>query len=537
MAESNAPHADPSSEEGSKPKASFGKFLRDVLIVAIVGGGALYWYMGFTQTQEQIAELTVEARRKMNRHDLKALKESEQLYRDILDLDPNHGQSLASLARVLYYQTDHGLDTVGEAQTILSKAKSAGTETPSRYAAEGYLMVAQGQGSQAVATVREWIEEGKAAPPVAHALGVAYLSQGETIEANRVCRQAQEADFSNVAIRLTLAEASHRQGEEKSAIKALSAVVRSNLNQNHLLAKAWLAALRAKNYGSLSAPVSLVESVKTSAEEDRGPYTKAHLLWAEGELSMSLGNAEGAIEKVEAAIKIRGDYAPYVDLKARALAAMGKNDEAMAAYEKAAEMKPTYRGILWDLAQLKSKLGDDSALTLIDQLEKTDPAKYKGPRYLIFRGEHALRKGNLEEAKELFTQAAEEGDDAQILFGLAKVTFEEEKQKDKKADLEKVAVAFQTALEKRRRFPELHEYLAKVSLWNFLVDGANSELEQAEKQYKALKLPIPEIIAFYDRTIALLEGADDRNVRRDATKAAEAWKQKKQEYLQSLQTS
>jgi tetratricopeptide (TPR) repeat protein len=537
MADPKPNPADP-TEEAPKRQASFGKFLRDVLIVFAIGGGALYWYMGHTQTQEQIADLTVEARRDMARHDLPSLREAERQYREILKLDADHPPTLASMARTLYYQSNHGLDTVNEAQTFLQKAIAAGAETPTRYAAEGYLMVGQGRADEAVATVREWIEKGKAAAPVAHALGVAYLAQGQYIEANRIARQAQEADFSSVAIRLTLAEASHRNGEEKSAIKALSGIVRPNINPNHMLSKAWLAALRAKNYGSLSKPLALVQAVKDAEADDLGPITRAHLAWAEGELSMSVGNAKGAIEKADTALKGAPDFPPYLDLKARGLLALGKTEEAMAAYEKAIGQKPLFRGIKWDLAELQSKMGDDSALALVEELEKSDPAKYKGPRYLVFKGEHALRKGNLEDAKELFTQAAEQGDDADILFGLAKVTFQEEKKKNKRADLERVAVAFQTALEKKRRFPELHEYLAGISLWDYQVDAASSEFEQAEKQYKALKLPIPKIIAFYDRTIATFENAKGPyRVRRAAKRKAKEWTERKQQYLQSLQTS
>jgi tetratricopeptide (TPR) repeat protein len=520
-------------------QASFGKFLRDVLIVVLIGAGIMYWYLGFTRTQKEIGDLTLAARSKMNRHDLPSLQEAESLYRKILELDSGHGQSWASLARTLYYQSSHGLDTLADARTSLQKARSAGAETPSRYAVEGYLKVAEGDAKAAVAQVKDWIEEGKAAPPVAHALAVAHLSDGDYISSSRVARQAREADFSNVAIRLTLAEASHRAGEEKDAIKALDAIVRSNMNPDHMLAKAWLGALRAKNYGSLTKPVNILNDLKKVAEDEQrlGPRAKAMITWTEGELSLALGNADGALEKAKEALKIAPDYPPFHDLDARAHLAKGATEDALAAYEKAVAATPVYRGIKWDFAKLKSRMGDDSALALVDELEKTDSAKYKGPRYLVFKAEHSLRKGNIEEAKELFTQAAEEGDDAAILFGLAKVAFEEEKKKDKKADLERVGEAFQLTLEKKRRYPEVHEYLAGISLWNFLTEGAHGEFEQAEKQYKALKRPVPEVIAFYNRAISMFENVKESRLRREASKYSQEWKQKKSDYLQSLQSS
>ncbi|MEM1024407.1 MAG: hypothetical protein AAGD10_11850 [Myxococcota bacterium] len=520
-------------------QAGFGGFLRDVLIVLVLGGAAVYWYLGYTETQEEIAKRTLDARTEMNRHDLKSLQDAEKLYREILTLEAGHAPSAAGLARTLYYQHEHGLDTLGEAKSMLQQARSGEAETPSRYAAEGFLMVADGQAERAVAQVKEWLEGGRAAPPVAHALAVAHLANGDYIESNRVARQAKEADFSNIAVRLTMAESSQRNGQDREAIKDLSAVVRNNANAEHFLAKAWLAALRAKNYGVLDRPLSLLNELNELKEKqpDRiGPRTKTFITWGEGELSLAVGNAEGAIEKADAALKELPNFAPLLDLKARSFVALGKNDEAMAAYDAAVAVKPTYRGIKWDYARLKSKQGDDEALALVEDLEKTDPAKYKGPDYLVFKAEHALNKGNLEEAMELFKAAAEEGDSADILFGIAKVTFLEEKENGKKADIEKVTLAFQDALNKKKRYPELHEYLAGVNLWNYLVEGAHGSLSQAESQYKALKKPIPEIVAFYDRAIATFENAEPK-VRREASKFAEEWKQKKQEFLGSLQSS
>lgn len=534
----NAPTPNPDLDVGGPPErqAGFGKFLRDVLIVVALGGGLVYWYFGHTQTQEAIVERLGQARTKMNRHDLASLKEAQTLYQEILDLDSGDESALSSMARVLFYQSEHGLDTISEAQTYLSKAQAAGAENVSRYAAEGYLMAATGQPQQAADQIRSWINDGKAAPPVAHALAVALLDSGNYQEANRIARQAREADFSNIAIRMTMAESNHHAGSEKEAIKDLSGVVRNNLNPEHMLAKAWLAALRAKNYGSLTKPVNLLNEVKEANQDELGPRTKAFITWAEGELSLALGNADGAIEKADAAIGQIAEYGPFHDLKARALLAQGKAPEAVSAYEKAISTEPVFRGFKWDLARLKSQMNDDSALALVEELEKSDTSKYKGPDYLVFKAEHALRKGNLEEAMELYKQAAEEGDSADILFGIAKVTFEEEKKKDKKADLERVGAAFQETLDKKKRYPEVHEYLAGISMWNFLVDGAHGELLQAEKQYKALKKPIPEIVGFYNRAIDTFTNAESK-LRREASKYAQEWERKKADYLQSLQNS
>ena len=170
---------------------------------------------------------------------------------------------------------------------------------------------------------------------------------------------------------------------------------------------------------------------------------------------------------------------------------------------------------------------------MIGELESSDASPQKGPEYELFRGNHFLRTGKVEEAKQAFTRAAELGDDAEILFGLARVTFLEEKKKGNKADLEKVANDFGTASEARQTFPELQEYMAIVSLWNFQVDGAEGSFEEAEKQFKKLNRPVPELLAFYDRVVAAYEKAEGA-AKADAAKKVGPWKDKKKEYLASV---
>ncbi|MEO1336139.1 MAG: tetratricopeptide repeat protein, partial [Myxococcota bacterium] len=213
--------------------------------------------------------------------------------------------------------------------------------------------------------------------------------------------------------------------------------------------------------------------------------------------------------------------------------AMGKLTKAIELYEEALRTQPEYRGTKWALARLMSQRKNDAALNLIDELEKSAKGT-KGPEYQLFRGRHALRKGDLEEARARFTAAADLGDDPDILFGLARVTFEEEKRKGKRANLDKVAVQMTRVLDQKRFYPEAHEYVGDVSLWNFLVTGAHKEYEQAERDFKTLKRPVPEIVGFYDRVISSFRRVKDRSVRRKARKMATVWQKKKQAYLASI---
>ncbi len=524
-------------DEDPAPKASTGfmGFLLPVILVGGLGAGAVYLYKGKKDVDVFVGEKVVEARDKVKKHDLASLKEAETLYQEALAKEPDNERALGGLALTYFHMSEHGLDTLGKAKDFLSKIEAADAQTAERYAGRAYVDVAEGNAEKAERDIKALLEKDIAAPKLAHALGWAQAVQGRYLDGNRILRQATETDFSAMAFRLTLAQIAHQQGNERATAKQLSGLLRNNMNPDHLLAAAWEAAIRLKNYGSLVKPIKLISQVKKNKDE-AGPRTLAFLAWAEGEFKLATFNPADAHAKADEALKIMADFPPFLDLKARAYVIQGKYEDAVAMYEKALK-GPEYRAIKWDLAKLKSKRKDDAALALVDELEKSYQGT-KGPEFELFRADHALAKGDLELATKLYTAAAELGDDAAILLGLAKVAFMQEKDKGKKADIDKVTTAIQVALDAKKYFPEAHEYVGVISLWNYLLEGAHSEYMQAEMQYKKLKRPIPEVIAFYDRTIEVFAKAElpkkKRKMRKKAKKIAKEWRAKKGEYLQSL---
>lgn len=521
------------SAVNDRERTTFLGFLIPVVLFAAAGAGALVMYDQHEKREKEINQHLISARNKLKKHDFASLLEAEKLYQKVIDLDASNAVAQASMALTLVHQAEHGADTVGKAKQFLEQARQQDVETPDRYAAEAFVMIQEGKPAAAETMIRDLLNRGMGNPRTVHALAVALGEQGKYLEANRVLRQAKESDFSAVALDLSLAEIASRQGEFRAAVKDLGSVVRDNMNPNHQLAKAWRAALLLREVGSLTSPLQLIKDVREA--KVKGPKTEGYLAWAEGELALAVGNGQGALDKAKAAEKSLKSYPMLYDLEARAYLAMKQPKEALAAYEKAAAAKPEYRSMKWKVAELKSLEKDDSALTIIDELEKSHEGS-KGPQYALFRGQHLLRQGKLEEAKKQFEAAADRGNDAKILLGLAQVTFEEEKAKGKKADIQNVSTALETALTQKNVFPEAHELLGDVSLWNYMVPAADSAYQTAERQLKQLKRPTPELVAFYDRVIANFEGAE-RQVQREAKKAAEAWKERKKTYLASLLTS
>lgn len=524
----NAP-ATTQTDATGRPRVSFIGFIIPVALVAAIGAAGLYLYDQHERHRKQLAEVIIAGNALLERHDLGSLKAAEARYRAALELDAGSSYAHTGLAAALFQQWEHG-DTakLAEAKTALAQAKAEGAASPGFFATEAMIATAEGHPEQAEAALRTELEAGVINPKMLYALGLSLAAQGKLQEAEQRMRQAAEGDFTAAAFRLGLAGLAERRGKPRAAIKELSEL--SRVSPKHALAKAWRAALLLKSLSGLSTPLALISEAK--AKKERGPRTEGLILWAEGEAALSVGNAQLALDKAAAAQKLLGNYPPLFELKARAYRAMGRPQDAIAALEAGVKADPSYRGLMWSLAEHKSEQQDDSALTLLAKLEGSEPGP-PGAKYEIFRGEHALRQGKLAKARQHFTAAAEQGDEADILLGLAKVSFEEERKKGRRADMKKIGDAMEAALAHQRLFPKAQEYLGDISLWNYMVPAANAAYEAAERQYKQLRRPTPELMRFYDHVIGALRGAKAAAVRGKARRLASGWEKKKQAYLQA----
>jgi tetratricopeptide (TPR) repeat protein len=521
-------------ETPTRAPTSFARFLRDVLIVAVLLGGGAYTYRNHVLTKDEVAKLSMKAIDKSEKDDLASLKEAEAIYKQILTLDGDNARGLLGIAETYFYMSQHGEATRPQAEEYLKKAQDEKSESADLFALDAYLKITGGKAAEALRDVKVLLEDkGIGSSKILHAYGWAQLEQGDYVEANRLVRGALDTDFNAVRFALTLAEIAHRQGEERAAVKNLRRATEGAMNPQHEIALAWMAALSAKNYGNLASPAKAIQDV-TAKKDKIGAKAAGYLAWAEGELALAMGNADGAVAKADEAAGKLKDFAPVADLKARILVAQKKLPDAVAAYEAAIKMVPEYRGIKLDLIKLKTQLKDDGALALIDELQKSATGT-PGPEFELLRGEHYLAKGDVEKAKEAFTKAADLGDDPAILFGIARVTFLEEKGKDKKADLEKVATAFEQTIERRSVYPEAHAYMGEIAIWNFDIGGAGTSFGEAEKMMKKLNRPIAEMLKFYDGIIGQLEDVKGAP-KAEASKAAVEWKKKKEEYLASILT-
>ncbi|MBI4817553.1 MAG: hypothetical protein HY791_14930 [Deltaproteobacteria bacterium] len=525
-------------EEPHKKRVSFGAAVRDITLVAGLLAGGTYFYYNHVVTKEQVAKIAREATDYLRKDDLPSLKKAEERYLKIIELDDNNPAGLSALSELYYYMYEHGLDTKAKSEDFLRKAQAEKAQTPEFLSASAQLRIDAGKASEVRDELKGLFEKGVYHAKLGHAYGEALLSLNNFLEANTALKQASEGAFNEVRIPLALAEVALRQGEERRASNFLNKALAKNLSPTHDVALPMYAALLSKTQGDLiKAATELAEAQKI--KDTMGPVGLAHLAWAQGEFNLAISEFSAAQEKAEEAMKGRRDFAPYQSLLARALLAQGKRGDAIATYQAAIKLQPAYLAVNWELATLLSEGGDDAALDIVAAIETSIPAESRTTEFELFRAEHYLRKGKLAEAEAAYKKAAELGSDPEILIGLTKIVFEQEKPKDKKADIDKVTGSLEEALEagdKRYRgnFPDGQILLAQIQLWNNMIDAADQAYAKAEDQLKRMKKPTSEVLKHYDLVIRDYTNAKDKEIAKKASELKEAWVKKRAEYVKSV---
>ena len=152
----------------------------------------------------------------------------------------------------------------------------------------------------------------------------------------------------------------------------------------------------------------------------------------------------------------------------------------------------------------------------------------------MFRAEHALKKGRLDKAKTHLNAAGQLGDDPDVLLGLAKLAFQEERARGSKANLDRVSKQLDAALTRRQHYPKARAYVGDVQLTLGRLDEAVKNYRAAERDYWKENRSVHERAAFYDYVIDRLDRAAPARLRRRAKALAQQWRTKKKKYVDAV---
>lgn len=105
--------------------------------------------------------------------------------------------------------------------------------------------------------------------------------------------------------------------------------------------------------------------------------------YQEGNIRFEDGDYGAALDKYEEALEARPDAPPYVRAKARTLMQIGRNDEALAWFDRAVELQPFFGGTYANRGILHDRMGHyRRAVSDYEKALELDESVAEGPHWL-----------------------------------------------------------------------------------------------------------------------------------------------------------
>jgi len=337
-------------------------------------------------------------------HQRGQLPEAERIYRQILDLDPHHADSLHLLG-VLAHQV--GRDDV--AVELIRKAIAADQRPAAYHSNLGTALQALGKMDEAAASYRHALVLN---PDLAEAqmnLGVVLQAQGRLDEAAARVRRA-------LVLRPGLAEAHVNLGNILQAQGKLEEAAASH--ERALALKPDFVEACFNRGNVLQAQGKLAEAV---ASYEQALFLKPEL----AEIHGNLGNALQAQKKLaeaeasyERALALRPDYADAFYNLGNLRQAQDNLDQAVCCYERALALKPELAEAHYNLGNTRQAQGDLKAAAACFERALALRPEYAEAHYNLGCVLQAL--GHLDEALVWYQKAVElKPDYGQACFGQA----------------------------------------------------------------------------------------------------------------------
>jgi len=298
------------------------------------------------------------------------VKEAEARYRDVLELEGNHVQALASLSRL--YRRERRFGEAVELLTHLQRVQPSSVETKEMLAWASWK---NGQLGAALRIYTELIESDPDNPQLLLNLGRIRAQLGEWDVAAASLSRLSELQPDRLDVRVELAIAFNRGGRAKDALVELEHVLRVDPN----------------NFGALRQFARILQ--KDEPE-------KALALWAR-------------VAEFEPA-----QPEPFLQT-ARLLVHLGRKVEAEEAFRKVLDRRSDNREALVALARIVAERDPVEGLLLLSEWRRQNPND-AAPLLAIARLNLAMR--DVEQAEAAFLDAKKFAhDNAEVLIGLGRL--------------------------------------------------------------------------------------------------------------------
>lgn len=310
-------------------------------------------------------------------HQAGQLAQAEQMYRQVLEIDPDNTDALCSLGGLCL-----ALGQLSESVAFLERAVQLRPESVELRNDLGVILAQQGKLDEATACFRQAVESHPDYAEAYNNLGIALSQQGKLIEAVRSYHHALriKADYaeahSNMGLALgslgKLAEAiaAHRQALEikpdfvnaaNNLSAALGAQQRLTQNLADFRMGQWYLSDDPAAYNELGLALKtqgrLTEAIASFEEA-----LQAHPDFAEAHNNLAVafkerGNWDEAVASLRQALALNPDFVEAYNNLGTMLESVGNLDEASACYQQALNRKPDFAEAHNNLAIILNKQG------------------------------------------------------------------------------------------------------------------------------------------------------------------------------------
>lgn len=354
-----------------------------IMVFALVVTGALFWYYSYVTELKRVAELFAKAREVQAGGDATAFLEARKFYIETgkIEEDDRLLAHMGEVTALLYgvYGMD---DLAGEAGDYLSMMRARDLRKAERYAAEAYYYLGQGRNNpeaygQAENVVTAITSQGIRHGKILHAMSLAVLGQGRPVEAQRAAEEGMK--LATGLVRLSIAQGDALLAQENYG-SARSAYARAlATNGQHIWARSAIQLTDAITREGKPALLlrecdKLFRELDILHPENPPVRTKAFISSTKGEVYFVDGQSEEALRMANESIALY----PFSDrahlLKGRALARLGKNDEAKAAFAEATNLSPKSLDVAKQIVWYQNYMEDNAgALATLEVIKSANP--------------------------------------------------------------------------------------------------------------------------------------------------------------------
>lgn len=456
-----------------------GRFIRDIVIVAVVLAGGFGWYWKRSENSAA-ANKTAKAAQELLLKDTPASYEAARAkLQEVLDqYDGSHAYSLAALAELnAILVGEHKMaDRKSDAETYTTRAIDNQTNIAEQYAARALLMVADGKAAEAERYLNDdVIEKGGGGAKIYAALAHALRAQGKLDEARRALKGAVDADWRNPRFAQLIGESYLEDGDGTNALAYFSKGLASN--SEHFGSQIGAARARILMGNGLKEAGEAIQAV-LAKESELSPGLKSQALLAKAELLLFEQKFDEAIATADQAAQVDPSLAWSFAVKAKAHAL--KRDPALASteFDKAIAADPWVPAFYFDAARYLVGAGDDGtrALAFFEKFKGK-----KDDRFFLEHGNALRNLGRFDEAIARYDEAIKVNElNGQVYLNKGAAL----RQQKKFADAEK---AFEAAKAAQEFFPELYVERAMLMFDRKEYESGMQEYANALTQWRQAK--------------------------------------------------